>query len=820
MARRQVKVFIDGKEAENTIKNLTTFKKRLVNELRNLNAATEDFEEKEAALVKQIALVNDELDDYRKKVRSTTKDTKAAAGGIGGAFNKLAKGGIAKFAAAAAGAFAVEEIVRYGARLFELGTEMEVLSKKAETVFAEALPSVTEQAEKNAAAMGLTISQYTDAATAIGDLLIPMGFQRQEAADISTELVNLSGALSEWTGGQIKAEEVSRILGKAILGEREELKQLGISINEADVKTRLAEKGLSNLTGELLKQAKAAATLELITERSTDAQNAYANNADTLVRKQAELRARIQDINEALATALIPVFHRLAEIAVPLVNTFADFVKQILSGEKATGKYAGILNLFARRLSNMGKVGLFVFRVFQKVAGFLFDNFGGAIEFVAVQVAKLQNTILGLANNAASLLNIDVTFEKANIADIRKTFEDIRKARLESKVDEPVEPKVEAGSSPISSDKEALLKQASKNKKLKKLREKEAKAEVKALEKKLQQLQQITERYQEAARLAELSEGEKRIEEVRLRYQKEIEIARELEAKGFEEATAQRIELERLQGEAIARVRAEVNEMLNAELDKAIEADVEAELQRRLEAEELIRDYTLSEQARTLLQLEEHYNELRRLAEQYGIDTTTIAAEYNRRKEEINAEFQQKEKEEAQKNADAIIEAERKKLEALATTFNALGSIVGSALQLIGEEAAKNTATGKLLTLIQIGLSTAEGIAKAVAAGAGVPFPGNLVAIASGVAAVTSGIAAARQAFKGVEQRKKGRWLHATGADDHIQYLAEYIGRPGTGMLPDHPVLLNSSSGSPVLASERGSEYFVSHESFEESCGA
>ena len=30
-------------------------------------------------------------------------------------------------------------------------------------------------------------------------------------------------------------------------------------------------------------------------------------------------------------------------------------------------------------------------------------------------------------------------------------------------------------------------------------------------------------------------------------------------------------------------------------------------------------------------------------------------------------------------------------------------------------------------------------------------------------------------------------------------------------MLPDHPVLLSSATGQPVLASERGREYFVSN---------
>ena len=46
--------------------------------------------------------------------------------------------------------------------------------------------------------------------------------------------------------------------------------------------------------------------------------------------------------------------------------------------------------------------------------------------------------------------------------------------------------------------------------------------------------------------------------------------------------------------------------------------------------------------------------------------------------------------------------------------------------------------------MLQILISTAQGVAQAVKAGAGVPFPGNLIAIATGLAAVLGGIAQAK----------------------------------------------------------------------------
>lgn len=51
----------------------------------------------------------------------------------------------------------------------------------------------------------------------------------------------------------------------------------------------------------------------------------------------------------------------------------------------------------------------------------------------------------------------------------------------------------------------------------------------------------------------------------------------------------------------------------------------------------------------------------------------------------------------------------------------------------------------KAFALAQVGLDTARGISAAVAAGAGIPFPGNIPAILSGIAAVLGGVAQAQQ---------------------------------------------------------------------------
>ncbi len=217
--------------------------------------------------------------------------------------------------------------------LYGTGVQIEALGKKAATVFGPELGKAQLWAAQNAEAMGLTRSQAVGLAAGFGDLLIPMGFTREAATKMSTDVIGLSGALSEWSGGQKSASDVADILAKAMLGETDGLKSLGISLSAAEVKAALAAKGQDKLTGAALQQAEALAIQGLILAKSTDAQAAYAAGADDPIRKQAQLRARALELKDAFATALLPASNavvggllQMSEGALPKVEAGLAFV--------------------------------------------------------------------------------------------------------------------------------------------------------------------------------------------------------------------------------------------------------------------------------------------------------------------------------------------------------------------------------------------------------------------------------------------------------------------------------------------------------------
>lgn len=265
--------------------------------------------------------------------RRFTGALRSAEGGVsrfGSRLRTFASGAVAL----GAGVFATGKIIDWGKSLNAAGVRLDVMGRKAQTVFGSATDAVKHWADSVNEDFGLTDDVLVGLTANFGDLLKPMGFTEQQAAMMSAEVVNLSGALSAWSGGQTSAAEVSEILSKAMLGEREQLKSLGISITEADVKARLAAKGQAELTGAALQQAKAVATQELIFEKSTDAQAAWADGSLDAIKNQNRLTAGFAEMKEELALRLQPAFASLTRFmldkGLPAMTSLMDMVGDLL----------------------------------------------------------------------------------------------------------------------------------------------------------------------------------------------------------------------------------------------------------------------------------------------------------------------------------------------------------------------------------------------------------------------------------------------------------------------------------------------------------
>ena len=261
--------------------------------------------------------------------KKAMKETGDEAEGLGSKLGSLGKS-FGSMATIAGGVFAGGILAKAPGIVGGLSSsfkDLELQAKKTSTVFgADLTGDLNDWANEVAASMGLTTMQAKNAATGLADLLIPMGMTRDQAFDMSTKTIGLAGALAEWSGGAKNATEVSEILQSAYLGETDGLKALGISISAADVQQRLMEKGQDKLTGSALQQAQALAIQELVFEKSTDAQKAFAEGAGSVARKQAEMTAKMGEAKEKLAMALGPAITQVTSALASGLLPALDYV--------------------------------------------------------------------------------------------------------------------------------------------------------------------------------------------------------------------------------------------------------------------------------------------------------------------------------------------------------------------------------------------------------------------------------------------------------------------------------------------------------------
>ena len=90
-----------------------------------------------------------------------------------------------------------------------------------------------------------------------------------------------------------------------------------------------------------------------------------------------------------------------------------------------------------------------------------------------------------------------------------------------------------------------------------------------------------------------------------------------------------------------------------------------------------------------------------------------------------------------------LLEQEKKIANARVSVAQSLGSALGSIGSMISQQSKEGVIAAKTLAVAQIAIDTAVAITGAIAQAQSVPYPGNLVAIATGVAAVVAGIASA-----------------------------------------------------------------------------
>ena len=304
-------------------------------------------------------------------------------------------------------------IAALGATAIKLGSDFEETDSKFKTVFS----SIQDEAEKTADvfkdSFGLSEKAAKTLLSSTGDLLVGFGFTETAALDLSKRVNELSVDLASFTNFEGGAEGASQALTKALLGERESIKSLGIAITETDLKGYAADHGL--VWKELDRVTKAELTFELAAKQSSKAIGDFDRTSDSFANQLRVVTGDLEDLAVEMGQIMLPTAKKVIQWVKGLIKTFSD-----LSTEQKENiiKWAAIVGAIGPVLIIFGKLatgGAAVISMMKKVSALIVTQPWIAIAAV-IAAASIAIYDYATALDAAEQAQVGLTKAKANAA--------------------------------------------------------------------------------------------------------------------------------------------------------------------------------------------------------------------------------------------------------------------------------------------------------------------------------------------------------------------------------------------------------------------
>lgn len=282
---------------------------RLARSLDRARREARDLGTEAKDLQRKIDGVGDASRDTNVHMKKGTSASGGFAGGLGGIATKAGVAG----AAIGAVVIAVKQAAEGFWRASEAAAAYEQAGIKNAQVFGAQSKMMKKWARQHAEDFGTSTRETLSYAAGIQDLLVPMGFQRKEAANMTKEVGNIIPALQEWDKQGRSTEEITDIVTAALTGETDSLKSLGIGISQNLIDKKIeAMRASGKLKGASEEEAQAMATLALIDEKSADAQKVHNKGTLTMAKAMKKLKSGIAEIKDSGLSVMVGVFRHLA----------------------------------------------------------------------------------------------------------------------------------------------------------------------------------------------------------------------------------------------------------------------------------------------------------------------------------------------------------------------------------------------------------------------------------------------------------------------------------------------------------------------------
>ena len=225
-------------------------------------------------------------------------------------------------------------VARFGRESIAAASAAEEIRSKFQVVFGSSAREVEAWAQEYSDSLNRNVTANLSFLSSIQDTLVPLGMARDEAAEFSTNLVELAtdiGSFNDMPTARVLAD-----IQSALVGNSETVRKYGIVLNQAQLEQIAINEGLIEQGEELDPLSKAMAAYTGIVEGSADAQGDAERTMDSWANQSRQLSDSFVTLKEETGKLLQEGFRPLKRLLTELISGFSSMLGQLNDMRDAT----------------------------------------------------------------------------------------------------------------------------------------------------------------------------------------------------------------------------------------------------------------------------------------------------------------------------------------------------------------------------------------------------------------------------------------------------------------------------------------------------
>lgn len=204
----------------------------------------------------------------------------------------------------------------------QVAAAAEEMESKLAVVFGKSSDSVRKWADETAKAVGRSSVKLREAATDTQGLLRSAGLAEEAATGMSKSMVQL--AIDTASFNNVTDAAAINAFQKALLGENEALKGVGLSLSAAEVKAEALNMGFKGSVMEMDAATKAAATYQALLKKTAQAQGDAERTVGSTANQMKAMAAAAFELQVVIGTQLIPAITPLVSVLTTVLTAFTS----------------------------------------------------------------------------------------------------------------------------------------------------------------------------------------------------------------------------------------------------------------------------------------------------------------------------------------------------------------------------------------------------------------------------------------------------------------------------------------------------------------